>query len=193
MMDHGGMAELYSLLQAQMISAGQTCVCISSCVKTWGFHLRTELMIRHIPRIYTAELLLHHGEFLRRECVSCCISWAQSRCRSVCLSLSHTHTDTHSWPQAWHTSRHSFLLFIKRKSQQTMPNQWAGLIDKRLQWDTSEQRAQTEQIGGEKSETIIHPENSGTPALSSEDKHTRVHIYKAVANGVSGGIDSRGP
>ncbi len=58
----------------------------------------------------------------------------------------------------------------------------------------SEQRAQTEQIGGEKSETsIIHPENSGTPALSSEDKHTRVHIYKAVANGVSGGIDSRGP
>ncbi len=177
-----------------MISAGQTCVCISSCVKTWGFHLRTELMIRHIPRIYTAELLLHHGEFLRRECVCRVASLEPKAGAGVCVSLSHTHTQTHTHGHKLGTQAGiHFLLFIKRKSQQTMPNQWAGLIDKRLQWDTSEQRAQTEQIGGEKSETIIHPENSGTPALSSEDKHTRVHIYKAVANGVSGGIDSRGP
>ncbi len=92
----------------------------------------------------------------KRMCVSCCISWAQSRCRSVCLSLSHTHTQTHTHGHKLGTQAGiHFLLFIKHKSQQTMPNQWAGLIDKRLQWDTSEQRAQTEQIGGEKSETII--------------------------------------
>lgn len=34
----------------------------------------------------------------------------------------------------------NFLSFIKHKSKQTMPNQWAGLIDKRLQEDTSEQK-----------------------------------------------------
>lgn len=55
----------------------------------------------------------------------------------------------------------------------------------------SERRAQTEQTGGEKRETIIHHENQAH-LRSPLRTNTRV-LCRAVANRVRDGNDSRGP
>lgn len=100
-----------------MISADLTCVHFLlipiSGVKAWGFYpvqislVQNESTFREFSGIYTAELLLHHEEFLRRESVSCFISWAQSRCRSV------SHTNTHT---ATSLARRQAFIFSRSSS-----------------------------------------------------------------------------
>lgn len=73
-----------------------------------GFYLvqisLVQLMIREFTRIYTAELLLHHGQFLRRHGLCRVASLEAKAGAEACL------TQTHTWPQAWHAGRHSFSL-----------------------------------------------------------------------------------
>lgn len=93
--------------------------------------------------------------------------------KQVQKRVSHKHTHGHKLGTQ---AGINFLSFIKHKSQQTMSNQWAGLIDKRLQEAMSEQRVQTEQTGWEKRETIIHHENQ---AHLHYPLRTNTHVYFA--------------